>query len=119
MVLLLASSLNAYGLPSSPTVIEAVPVVWQGERQSPTLVQGVSWNIERDGPFTPPCHIQGYRETYYLPYSDELWERLEYMQQKIIELRAQLTALFIHPEGFDQLVVASLLALPAPVGEKR
>ena len=62
---------------------------WYGKEKGNLLpwCKGFSWNIERDGPFTPPCHIQGYRETYYLPYSDELWERLEYMQQKIIELR--------------------------------
>lgn len=90
---------------------------WNGRETGHLLSwsKSFAWDTERDGPFVPPCQRVWYSDTfYYLPYTDNLWEKLQYMRQKIRELRAQLLALFGSQEGLDQLLTSPWLTLPAP-----
>lgn len=90
---------------------------WNGKETGHLLTwcKPFQWEEERDGAFSPPCHRVWYSDTdYYLPYSEELWEKLQYMQQKIAELRRELITLFEDQAGLDRLMTSPWLALPEP-----
>lgn len=76
-----------------------------------------AWDETRDGPFVLPVERTWFSDTnYYLPYSEALWEKLQYMQQKIKELRVHLLSLFGNQQGLEQLIGSFWLALPEPEG---
>ena len=79
------------------------------------------WDNERHGPFIVPTMARSYNEvTYYLPYSEELWAKLDYIREKIKELRTMLMGLFESDEGVQFLLSSDWqLSLPAPVAKKQ
>jgi len=89
---------------------------WDGKEKGYLLLwcRDFYWDKEKYGPFNPPVKVQSYGDiTYYVPYSEETWDRLMFLQEKIKELRGQLLSLFETPEKLDRLFTSSILALPS------
>jgi hypothetical protein len=80
------------------------------------------WKQEKLGVFEPPCIFHGYggRNTYYHPYTEQLWDRLQLLQEKIKELRSQVLELLGTPDGLNFLMTSAFpLALSGPAEESK
>lgn len=88
------------------------------ERERLTASTLLGWDMERDGPFAPPCTMRGPGvPRLFLPYSDALWERLETIQQQVAELQRCFFEVLATREGMERLVtpgmtLAEALAMP-------
>jgi hypothetical protein len=92
---------------------------WEGQEKGYLLYwcKPLEWDTENDGAFLLPCQQHRYAETYYyLPYTDDLWERVQTLQEMIAELKKHLISLFSTDQGIITLLASVPLQLgPAPV----
>jgi hypothetical protein len=67
------------------------------------------WSREKLGAFGPPCILRGYggRDTYYLPYTERLWDRFQVLLEKIKDLRTQILTLLGTQDGLEFLMTAA------------
>lgn len=92
-----------WGAPEGAEITWARPLNWSG-----------------GGEFNPPCKRPGYSysgdgSNFYLPYTQELWDGLEELRNKITALRKQLELMLLDPSGLAQIAALSN-ALLLPMG---
>lgn len=69
----------------------------------------LGWDVERDGPFTPPCTMRGPgTPRLFLPYSEALWGRMEAIQHQMTQLQRRFFEVLATREGIERLVTPGM-----------
>lgn len=99
-----------------------------------SMAESFHWDEERDGKFRLPWPHKGFKvyrgapsfaeragefeeeQTYYVPYSPELWQALNLLQERIEQARQRLDELLLTPDGHSLLTQwMTRLSLPPPI----
>lgn len=95
---------------------------WSAQEQNMWLAaaRSFTWEESLQGPFLVPVVYKRYNDTiYYLPYTEELWARVQALEATIKELRTQLLGMFEDVNVVELLLRApSLLRLVEPKKER-
>jgi hypothetical protein len=91
----------------------------------PRIPSNFYWDTKRDGEWALPTTSKrmngGSVQTYYFPYTEEMWTGLEEVQKRIEELRDRLMEFLGEEAGYEQIALMGaqiLKALPAPPAEE-
>lgn len=94
---------------------------WEPTKEGKEPAWEAKWGFEADK-FNPPVKGRGYRDnmTFYLPYSEDLWDTLQMLQKCLgwfkLNLRSHLETGEL--EGLSQLLLDMVKIAPVPVEKK-